>query len=38
MREVDVYFTPTSTPSDYQTTLGLLGRLATKPAVFEPYG
>ena len=37
MREVDVYFTPTSVSSDYQTTLGLLGRLATKPAVFEPF-
>ncbi|MEQ8999225.1 MAG: flagellar assembly protein H [Coleofasciculus sp. B1-GNL1-01] len=37
MREVDVYFTPTCVSSDYQTTLGLLGRLATKPAVFEPF-
>ncbi|MEQ9621990.1 flagellar assembly protein H [Coleofasciculus chthonoplastes] len=37
VRQVDVYFTPTSTPNDYQTTLGLLGRLATNPAVFEPF-
>jgi len=37
VRQVDVYFTPTSTPNDYQTTLGLLGRLATTPAVFEPF-
>ncbi|MFP5271376.1 flagellar assembly protein H [Coleofasciculus sp.] len=37
VREVDVYFTPTSSPNDYLLSLGLLGRFATTSAVFEPF-
>ncbi|MFB2923361.1 MULTISPECIES: hypothetical protein [Aerosakkonema] len=37
VREIDVWFTPSSTPSSEAQTLGLLGRFATKPAIFEPF-
>lgn len=37
VREIDVWFTPSSTPSGEAQTLGLLGRFATTPAVFEPF-
>ncbi|MEQ9239000.1 flagellar assembly protein H [Coleofasciculus sp. E2-BRE-01] len=37
VREVDVLFIPTASPNDYLLSLGLLGRLATTPAVFEPF-
>ncbi|MEQ8752024.1 MAG: flagellar assembly protein H [Coleofasciculus sp. G1-WW12-02] len=37
VREVDVYFTPTSISNDYLLSLGLLGRFATTSAVFEPF-
>jgi len=37
VRQVDIYFTPTSTPNDYLLSLGLLGRFATTSAVFEPF-
>ncbi|HAG85866.1 MAG TPA: flagellar assembly protein H [Cyanobacteria bacterium UBA12227] len=37
MRQIDVYFTPTSTATSYAKQLGLLGQLATTPAIFEPF-
>ncbi|MCL1475247.1 hypothetical protein [Argonema antarcticum] len=37
VREIDVWFTPSSTPSTEAQTLGLLGRFATSPAIFEPF-
>jgi hypothetical protein len=36
VREVDVYFTPSSNNLD-RTDLGLLGKCATAPAVIEPF-
>ncbi|BAY87455.1 hypothetical protein NIES267_69770 [Calothrix parasitica NIES-267] len=35
--EIDVYFVPSSQPSMDKIELGLLGRLADKTALFEPY-
>ena len=35
--EIDVYFVPTSQPTIDKIELGLLGRLADKTALFEPY-
>ena len=37
VREIDVWFTPSSTPSTETQTLGLLGKFATTPAIFEPF-
>ncbi|MFB2833939.1 hypothetical protein [Floridanema evergladense] len=37
VREIDVWFTPSSTLNTASETLGLLGRFATKPAIFEPF-
>ncbi len=37
IREIDVYFVPSSQPSIDKIELGLLGRLADKTALFEPY-
>ncbi len=35
--EIDVYFVPSSQPNIDKIELGLLGRLADKKALFEPY-
>jgi len=37
VRELDIFFTPISVNIDYAQRLGLLGRLATNSAVFEPF-
>jgi hypothetical protein len=37
VREIDVWFTPTSTSEAYIQILGLLGRIAIAPAIFEPF-
>ncbi len=37
VREIDVFFTPVSDITEYREELGLLGRLATNPAIFEPF-
>ena len=37
VRELDIFFTPISVNIDYAQSLGLLGRLATNSAVFEPF-
>ncbi len=37
VREIDVWFTPKSSPSDYLQRLGLLGQLARTAAIFEPF-
>lgn len=37
VREIDVWFTPSSTPTSVAQSLGLLGRFATSPAIFEPF-
>jgi hypothetical protein len=37
VREIDVYFTPSSAASDYVENLGLLGKMATTAALFEPF-
>jgi hypothetical protein len=37
VREIDVYFTPTTVTSEYVETLGLLGKMATGTAIFEPF-
>ena len=37
VREIDVLFTPTSTETSTTKTLGLLGKIATTPAIFEPF-
>ncbi|MCL1465470.1 hypothetical protein [Argonema galeatum] len=37
VREIDVWFTPSSTPTTEAQALGLLGRFATTPAIFEPF-
>ena len=37
VREIDVLFTPSSTPTSATQTLGLLGKIATTPAIFEPF-
>ncbi|MCL1473980.1 hypothetical protein [Argonema antarcticum] len=37
VREIDVWFTPSSTPTVHTQTLGLLGRFATTTSIFEPF-
>src|SRR5579883_146416 len=37
VREIDVYFAPSSQPQIDKQTLGLLGRFAETPALFEPF-
>ncbi len=37
VREIDVYFVPSSQPEIDRQTLGLLGRFAEIPALFEPF-
>ena len=37
VREIDVWFTPKSSHSDYLQRLGLLGQLARTSAIFEPF-
>ncbi|MEA5569276.1 DUF4351 domain-containing protein [Anabaena sp. UHCC 0399] len=37
VKEIDVLFTPTPTPTANLETLGLLGKMATTPAIFEPF-
>lgn len=37
VREIDVLFTPLSTQTSAAQTLGLLGKIATTPAIFEPF-
>ena len=37
VREIDVFFTPSSAGSDYVENLGLLGKMATTAALFEPF-
>ncbi|GET37753.1 flagellar assembly protein H [Microseira wollei] len=37
VREIDVYFTPSTPASDYVENLGLLGKMATTTALFEPF-
>ena len=37
IREIDVLFTPFPTQTTNVELLGLLGKLATTPAIFEPF-
>ncbi len=37
IREIDVYFAPSSQPTTDTIQLGLLGQLAEKPALIEPF-
>ncbi len=37
VREIDVWFTPSSTTNQEAQTLGLLAKIATTPAIFEPF-
>jgi len=37
VRQIDVWFAPTSRQAGVAETLGLLGKIASKPAVFEPF-
>ncbi len=37
VREIDVYFAPSPQPQIDKQTLGLLGRFADTPALFEPF-
>jgi hypothetical protein len=37
VREIDVYFTPATPTEDYIETLGILGKMATTTALFEPF-
>lgn len=37
VREIDVYFTPGLAIPEYSETLGLLGKMASKTAIFEPF-
>lgn len=37
VREIDVLFSPFTQQNPNLATLGLLGRMATKPAIFEPF-
>ncbi|MEM9543361.1 MAG: hypothetical protein AAGA60_28200 [Cyanobacteria bacterium P01_E01_bin.42] len=37
VRQVDVFFIPSSSPSISPDELGLLGRLTNTPAIFEPF-
>ena len=37
VREIDVYFTPITAIPEYSETLGLLGKMASTTAIFEPF-
>ncbi|HAG79659.1 MAG TPA: flagellar assembly protein H [Cyanobacteria bacterium UBA12227] len=37
VRQIDVYFTPTTATPEYITKLGILGKMATTSALFEPF-
>ena len=37
VREIDVYFTPSTAAQDYVEMLGILGKMATVTALFEPF-
>ncbi|MEG4530600.1 flagellar assembly protein H [Microcoleus sp. D2_18a_D3] len=37
VREIDVYFTPSTAIPEYSATLGLLGKMASTTAIFEPF-
>ncbi|MEG4446824.1 flagellar assembly protein H [Microcoleus sp. AT9_B5] len=37
VREIDVYFTPSNAIPEYSETLGLLGKMASTTAIFEPF-
>jgi hypothetical protein len=37
VREIDVYFSPLSEQTSDLQNLGLLGRFASIPAIFEPF-
>ncbi|MFB2772700.1 hypothetical protein ACE1AT_26000 [Pelatocladus sp. BLCC-F211] len=37
VREIDVFFTPAAQQTTNLATLGLLGKFATNPAIFEPF-
>ncbi len=37
VREIDVWFQPTSFEEEYVQSLGLLGKMATTPAIIEPF-
>jgi len=37
VREIDVYFTPSTIAPEYVETLGILGKMATATAIFEPF-
>ncbi|MDZ8261427.1 hypothetical protein [Nostoc sp. ChiQUE01b] len=37
VREIDVFFSPAAQQTTDLVTLGLLGKLATSPAIFEPF-
>ena len=37
VREIDVYFTPGTAIPEYSETLGLLGKMASTTAMFEPF-
>ena len=37
VRQIDVYFTPTTRKPDYRDKLGLLGKMAETTALFEPF-
>ena len=37
VRQIDILFAPKSQPEVEATALGLLGKIAEKPAVFEPF-
>ena len=37
VREIDVYFTPNTAIPEYSETLGLLGKMASTTAIFEPF-
>jgi flagellar biosynthesis/type III secretory pathway protein FliH len=37
VREIDVYFTPSTAIPEYSSSLGLLGKMASTTAIFEPF-
>jgi hypothetical protein len=37
VREIDVYFTPSTAIPSYSASLGLLGKMASTTAIFEPF-
>lgn len=37
VREIDVWFQPTSFEEEYVQSLGLLGKMAATPAIIEPF-